>query len=70
MTSMAKLAGNLDKDLSIFRHQGFIKTTKKAKNPTKTYLCRRHRARKHMAKTYPYQAPDDYQELIATVQQE
>ena len=48
------------KALSTLRHQGFIKTAKRPKNLTKTYLRRRHRARKHMAKTFPYQAPDDY----------
>jgi hypothetical protein len=67
---MAKLACNLDKDLSTFRHQGFIKKAKRPKNPTKTYLRRRHQARKYMAKTCPYQAPNDYQEVMTKVQQE
>jgi len=64
---MAKLAYNLDKALSTFRHQGFIKTAKRPKNLTKTYLHRRHRARKYMAKTCPYQAPGEYQELMTKV---
>jgi hypothetical protein len=43
MISMPKLAYNLDKVLSIIRHQGIIKTGQKAANPTKTCLHRRHR---------------------------
>jgi hypothetical protein len=65
---MAKLAHNLDKALSTIRHQGFIKTAKRLKNLTKTYLCRRHQARKYLAKTYLYQAPGEYQELMTKVQ--
>ena len=43
MTSLAKVACNLEKDLSILSLEGFIKTAKKAKaNPTKTYHRRRH----------------------------
>jgi hypothetical protein len=56
MTSAAKLAYNLDKALSTIRHQGFIKIAKRPQNLTKTYLRRRHRAEKYLAKTSPYQA--------------
>ena len=44
MTSLAKLAYNVNKVMSILRLQGYIRAAKKAKtNPTKTYLRRRHR---------------------------
>ena len=68
---MAKLAYNLDKALSTFRHQGSIKMAKKAKNLDKDLpLPVGIGQEKCMVKTYPYQAPDDYQGLIAKVQQQ
>jgi hypothetical protein len=69
MTSTTKLACNLDKALSTIRYQGVIKTAKRPQNPTKTYLRHRHHAKKYLAKTYPYQAPGDNQELMTKVQQ-